>query len=236
MKAYTKLIIGFLVFIFSSLFGLESVKLYSVKGEVKVRSGLEETFHPASTGMVLRPIDTILTLEGEAVIILDDGIRFHLGSNTLLDIGDLREITKREIFLFLMSEKVNQLPHKSGDSKLQIGNVSVVHGASKKTRELSGDSAQVKNWIRVLNGAKTLYRHGFYTNTVMKIHKSFEAYSQLGSNGETYFYLGKSFEKLNEPGHAIDAYQTALGKIDSLEVPYWAAPARDSIQRLKASQ
>ena len=100
-----------------------------------------------SKGLISNPaqhreeIDTILALEGRVELEIHDGLYFELGSNSMLDVGDLRTISKREMFLVLMSEKVNRLQPRSEKTQLKVGNVSVVHGESKD--ELVGDVKKI---------------------------------------------------------------------------------------------
>ena len=76
------------------------VKIVKLGGEVKVRRGLEERWERAQLDMLLDEIDTILTGEnGETVLSFGEGAVFKLGSNSVLDIADLRQITAQELSL-----------------------------------------------------------------------------------------------------------------------------------------
>src|SRR3990172_8290855 len=104
-----------------------ATEIAKVTGEVKVRRGLDEKWQNAFAGMMLKNIDTILSLEGEVVLRMDDGTTFHLGSHSILDIGDLRRITRQEMFLYLMAQKVDKIQPRGEKARLHVGNVSVVH-------------------------------------------------------------------------------------------------------------
>ncbi len=224
---------GILMTSITLLYAEEAV-ITKMSGEVKVRRGLEEEWVSAAPGTSLDVMDTILTLEGKVLLKIQDGTNFELGENSILDISDLRRVTKREMFLYLMSAKVNKIQPRSEKTKLRVGNVSVVHGESKlkdeTVKEINNDS-----WSKEFNGAVALFDQQFYTNTVIKLSKIKNKNSELNDCGQVDLYLAKSFEHLNEPGQALDAYQTAFEEISKSETcqKNSLSDVEAAIQRLK---
>lgn len=213
-----------------------AVKIISLSGEVKVRRGVEETWHHAITGMLLEDVDTILTGEASTVVLeLPDGGSFRLGGFAILDIADLKKITEREMFLFLMAQKVHKIPLRPEKAKLRIGNVSVVHGESKAGSERNQSPKEYsQNWLQETNGAKALYDQHFFTNAIVKLHKVVAKYPDREDCGEIHFYLGKAFEALDKTGQAIEGYQNALARLCENQVSQQrAAESRQAIERLK---
>jgi len=218
------------------IIAVPSAIIVNISGDVKIRRGLDETWQSARPGMLLEEIDTILSLEGMATLEIDEGVIFRLGSNSILDIGDLRRITKREMFLFLMSEKVDRLKPRTEKTQLRVGNVSVVHGESKAELTEMSVSRESQLWIQEFNGAKALYDHGYYTNTIVKLNKILKKHIGINDCGKIHYKLGTTFEKLNEPGQALDAYkmvvtrgQGCVGAEENLRIQN----AREAIERLK---
>jgi tetratricopeptide (TPR) repeat protein len=212
------------------------VKIISLSGEVKIRRGVEESWHHAAAGMLLEDVDTILTGEASAVVLeLPEGGSFRLGGFAILDIADLKKITEREMFLFLMSEKVHQIPVRPEKAKLRIGNVSVVHGESKagaSQNQTEKDDSQ--NWVQETNGAKALYNQHYYPNAIVKLHKVLAKYPHREDCGEIHFYLGKAFEALDKTGQAVDAYQRVLERLCENEASQQRAEeTRRAIERLQ---
>lgn len=216
------------------------VKVRSLRGDVRIRRGLEEAWHPAGVGMLLEDIDTILTGEAsEVLLVLVEGNLFTLGSNSIMDIGDLRKITERELFLYLMSQKLKRIEKRGEKSKLRIENISVVR-AERKGSEIK-DNQEISRsdmWRREINGARALYTQRYYPNTVVKLYKVLEKYSSMDDCGEIHFYIGKSFEALSETGRAIDAYQQVLERTkesscDSLTIKEFIDASAEAIRRLK---
>ncbi len=235
MKARTFLTVFILVNFSHVTWAETKVNIAKASGEVKIRRGVEETWHPASAGTRLDEIDSILTGEGASVVLeTPDGKTFELGSNSILDIADLRRISERELFLFLMSKKINQIVPRQEKTKLRIGNVNVVHGELKSDSQNTSKSGN-ELWVFEKNGAKALFAQDYTTNAVLKLNKILLKYPNLNDCGEIHSYLGKGFEKLNKPGQAIDAYQTVLKRSDercSSNSQLWLKEAESALKRL----
>lgn len=203
-----------IVFCFA-LLGLAAaaeVTVVDVKGDVKVRYGIEEKWQPAKAGMVLRNIDTILSgNNGQVKLELNNGKIFKMSSNIYLDIVDLKTIDEQELFLFLMSKKIKKIEKPDTDNRLKIGNVSVVHGNSKVQSDSGINGSETSNWSeQETNGAVSLYVHKFYPNTVVKLKKMMSKYSVLKNKGKLYYYLAKSFEALDMKGQARENFRTVV--------------------------
>lgn len=184
-----------------------AVRIAQLNGEVKVRRGLAEDWEPAQAGMLLENIDTILTLEqGEVLLQLDENVTFRLGGNAIIDIGDLRKISEKELFLFLMKSKVEKLPVREQKIPLKIANASVVHGESRaaSAEVVTGQS----QWKTELNGVRAMFQQKFYPNSIIKLHKIINKYTILPDCGETRFYLAQSLEQVEKNGQALEVYQS----------------------------
>lgn len=219
---------------------LAGAKVIKISGDVKVRRGVEESWQPATVGMLLEDIDTILTgADGIVVLQTTEGNRFELENNSILDISDLRKISEKELFLYLMSKKVQKIEPRNGKAPLRIGKVSVVHGESKAASENVADNTSKSDFlIQEKNGARALYEQSLYPNSIIKYHKIIEKYDADEECGEIHFYLGKSFEALNQIGQAVDAYEQAIHQLqqpgcDNPNAEKWSAEAQQTIEKLK---
>lgn len=220
-----------------------AVKIVQLNGDVKVRHGLEEIWEKAALGEMLEEIDTILILEGAVVLEIRENVTFTLGSNSMLDIGDLRLIQERELYLFLMEQKVDQIKPRLQRVPLRIGNVSVVHGLNAPEKTDPAPNEAFKAWWRKeTNGAAALLTQKFYPNTIVKAHKILSKYAEIEDCGEVHFYLAQSLEALGKTGQAIEAYQFVIdrcGKSDCAENPAAAEraeAARAALKQLKENQ
>lgn len=215
-----------------------SARIKSTSGDVKIRRGVEETWHPASAGTELEEIDSILTGEaGQVVLELTGGGTFRLNHNAILDIADLRRLTEKELFLVLMSRKIQKMERREQKTKLRIGRVNVVHGELKTASEGDGPEGSNSMWQLEKNGALALYGQNYTTNSILKLNNIISKYPSREDCGEVPYHLGKALEILNKPGQALDAYKAVLWSKGS-EVcqggqgKLWVQNAEDAIQRL----
>ncbi len=208
MKKLCLSIYGLLLCLATSL--PADILVQKMQGDVKVRQGLDETWQKAKNKMLLKNVDTILTGENsEVVLFIAEGMTFTLGSQSILDIGDLREITERELFLFLTSQKIRDIEHQPG-SKVHIQNVSVVRAQDKQQSTNNSMELNSGMWQYEVNGARALHHQMFYPNAVMKMMHILKKYAHFDDRGIVQLYLGQSFEAMNQSGRALEAYQKAV--------------------------
>lgn len=205
--------------------------ILEVEGQVRVRRGLEENWNDAHVGDTLHDLDTILSEEGRVVIKMQDGSTFTMDSYSILDIGDLRSISRQEMFLFIMSQKVQKMPQRK-NSKLHVENVSSVHGEKKSLESAQQTPAETPKWKLEFNAARAMYDQDYFPNTIIKLHKIINRYSTSDDCGLVSLYLGKSFEALDETGQAIDNYQKALELGGQCDEDNTVADAKKAIRRL----
>ncbi len=232
------IILSIFLLLCQSGFASQQAKIETMKGEVKVRRGVEETWQPAELGMLLEEIDTIQTGEkSEVNMKIESGKNFTLNSNAQIDISDLREVSQKEMQLYLMTKKIGKIKPRKQRTPLRVGNVSVVHGLKAEEQKASVSNFEEKLWRKETNGAKALFDFQYYTNTVIKLNKILTKYSPQNDCGEIHFFLGKSFEALNKNGQAIDAYDVVLNNYQKQSCKDEAKSrynyARQAIKRLK---
>lgn len=210
-----------------------AVQIEHLNGDVRIRRGMSETWEPARTGEELDLMDTILTGEGRVVLRRDDGSTFTLSSHCILDISELRRITRREMFLFVMSQKVQNIKASDDSSGIRISNVSAVHGEQQSVRV----KKSTETWQLELNTANAMLNQELYPNSVVKCHKILTRYSEIHDCGTVRYTLARSFDRLGEAGQAIDHYQKAIEKGQQCDKQLdWIKQARSAIDRLSKEQ
>ncbi len=217
------------------------VEIIKISGTVQVRHGLEEKWNLTLTGATLREMDSITTgPESEATLRTSDGLLFTLGANAMIDIADLRRITEQEMFLFIMSQKIEKLAAPGKKTGLEIGSVSVIHGIDKAT-QIPAEMPDAASLVREMNGALALQQQRFYTNAVVKYHKLLRQDRQPLRQSLIRYELGCCFEQLQQPGQALDAFQTARELLlqqdqqsDDVKNQLWRVEA--ALTRLKENQ
>lgn len=241
MKIYLKIIITAIFLLSQTISALAAARIVKVSGDVQVRRGVEETWQPAAADLLLEDIDTIWAGgTGAATLETDAGGNFVMGPNTMLDIVDLKKITKQELFLYLTALKVQKITPPDEKPRLRIGNVSVVHGESKA--ETGADSSQASGyWLQEKNGARALYEQKYYPNAVIKYHKLLDVYQNQSDCGELHFFLARALESLENTGQAVDAYQDVIKRVEAQkcsgpEAQQWYTEAQQALKRLKAQR
>ena len=229
-----------LLILAGSLRAQDSTKIIRIKGDIKVRIGLEEEWQKGQIGMILRDLDTIFSGENSQVILLNhEGQKFSLEANSIIDISDLRKIQERELFLFLMSQKVDNIESPDKDTKIRIGNVSVVHGSSQEQLSASAAQLDAPDWYTLeINGANALYDHAYYPNAIIKLTRVKNRFGEKKDMGMADFYIARSFAAMDNDGQAIDSYRSALhiysqNTKDARTDPDWVLEARKSLARLQ---
>jgi hypothetical protein len=206
-----------------------------MSGEVKVRLGVDEKWQPAQLDLLLEDIDTIWTGEdGSTVLELDNGQKFRLSANSMLDIIDLKELDQQELFLILMKMKLGKVEVKNDKTPLQLGTVSLVHGTSKDSSTLPLQTSAPELQEAMKNGIRDLYKQSFYPNTILKIEKFYAQHPDIRDCGELQYYLGHSFETIGQPGQAKDAYSRVVqGKNEECGQNNWSQMASQGLERIK---
>ncbi len=205
-----KMTLWFVLALVAQLFALApiSVKIVQLSGEVKFRRGVEEKWETAANGMLLEESDTIMTLEaGEVALERAPGLQFRLSGNAILDISDLREITERELFLKLMSEKVGKLAPRSEKIPLRLGEVSAVRGEDKNAKP--GTRAVTQLWQMETNAARALRAQHLLPNAALKLYRVQTNFPQRADCGEVSLELAQVYEALQQKGRARDEYEAA---------------------------
>jgi hypothetical protein len=188
-----------------------SVKIIEVSGQVHFRQGVEETWQTAKPGILLEDVDSIISgKNGKAILETTEGRRFELGSNSQIDIADLRRLSNEELFLHLMKEKLKKIGSRQERTPLRVGTVSAVHGSSQDSSKNIPVTEKGIDPEPVINGIRALFTQDYYPNTILKIHRFLNLYEVPSDCGELYYYLGYSFEELQQPGQAIEAYRTSI--------------------------
>jgi hypothetical protein len=205
--------VGVLMLAGLPLLAQPAARILSMRGTVQLRHGMDENWQLAAAGMPLEALDTILTGENSDVVIQStDDTRLRLGANIILDISEIKRLSEREMFLWLMSQKIDQLPQRQEKTPLRFGQITSVHGEDKGA-PAAVSAGRPQRWRAEVNGAMALLENEYVTNAVVKCHKILRRYPELADCGEVHFYLGHALESLGQTGQAIEAYRGAQERL-----------------------
>lgn len=201
-------IIGLLFFFFVHGTLANVITVFSIKGHVEVRRGVSEEWKTLIVGDVLRPEDTIRTGEDAQVKIqISEKDFFLLNSFSMIDISDIRQITKSDLLLKLSMEYIRNLPNSKPNSVTP--STTIMHGDDKslgkskeasKQKEIAGEVGTMR-----FEGAKTLFQHRYYSSAILAIKSTIRKFG-MRDQFNAHQLIAQSFERLGLIQHAIDEY------------------------------
>jgi hypothetical protein len=209
--------------------------VYSIRGTAEVRRGVSDVWKPLLVGDLLRPEDTIRTGESAEVRLqFGPNELFVLNQFSMIDIGDIREITKKDLLLKLSMEQIRSLPNSRHNGASPM--VTIMHGRDRSMnetgtnawqKELSGEIGAMR-----LEGARALVQQQYYSSAVLTIKSTLRTFG-LRDKFSAYLLLASAFEKLGLNQHAIEAY-AQCGDCNPTDAQRYEIGQH--IKRLKASQ
>lgn len=194
----------------------DEIIVQKVQGDVQVRQGVSEVWHQVAAGDILKPYDTMKTgIKGTAVILVPVASpqkspkRVSLPPDVMVDMSDIRDLSREELMLKLAMEKVRSSSYEPGSDGLNIPNASVVHGTDRAAGSgLAENEAAVG--ILQLNGTRVLFENGFYSTCALKAMEVFRLFPSLGQRFGDRLLVGEALERAYLRGEALSEYGTML--------------------------
>ena len=204
MKLYFALIILFI----SQTAYSSVVTVYSTKGRVEVRRGVSDIWKTLLVGDLLKPEDTIRTGEkAEVKLQISQNESFTLSEFSMIDIADIRQVTKNDLLLKLAMEYIRLIPN----SKPSNSNPSMttMHGENKSLTDKTPSQAQkeIAGEISIMRfeGAKALYRQKYFSSAILAVKSTARKFG-LRDAFDAHKLVAQAFERLGLIQQAIDEY------------------------------
>ena len=187
------------------------IKVTAVKGSVYVRHNVQEQWVSVSPGDVLKPDDSMKSgRKSSATVVIDDKTTLTMPEQAIIDMSDLRTLTKEELLLKLAMERIRSVPDKSGDDELSIPRTTTMHGANMDRRPAAGVADPEAGTMR-MKGTEVLFGNGFYETGILKAKELFRLYPDLSGRIDDRLMVAKALEALKLKGEAMEEY-IQLGK------------------------
>ena len=189
-----------------------------IQGEVLVRAGMQETWQSVKKGDKLKPHDSMKTGVNSTAVLLvsaNEGApaKITLPPNVILDLSDVRTLTRDELILQLTMERVRSSEYDWKNSELEIPNATVVHGERKD--EAGGDGTDEGTARLRMNGTKVLFQNGFFSTCALKGLSLMGRFPSLGETFENRYMVAESLERSDLRGEALHEY-LALSSLPNL--------------------
>jgi hypothetical protein len=196
------------------------ITVRTLQGDVRVRHGVTEHWSVVAVGDVLRPNDSVKTGEnGSAVLELPrEGAApartIALPAEVIVDVSDVRTLTKEELMLKLTMEKVRSSSYQWKTDELQMPTAAVVHGQESGTEEELKENDQATGRLQ-LNGARVLYENGFYPTCILRAMEVFRHYPSMAESVLNRLMVAEALVESDLRGEALAEYG-AIARMEGL--------------------
>lgn len=212
------LILGLAINIFAD------IKLLSVKGDVKVRRGVSEHWQQIKAGEILKLEDALfIGSKSSAAVSVDGQKKIALPEKTIVEISDLRYLTKEELLLKLAMERIIAVPQQDRRDELMPAQTTVIHG-EKKSETSAVAKPTFENALKMLNGAKLLFENNFYGTCALRVREVLRIHPTIETSIEYKLLTANSFEK-------AELYDEALSEYVSIQSENLSAKQKQTINQ-----
>ncbi len=187
-----------MMILFLWLFGATAVradiKVVSVKGAVYVRHNVQEEWIPVSRGDLLKPDDSMKSGgKSSASLLVDGKTTVVLPEMAIIDLSDLRSLSKDDLLLKLAMERIRRIPARDRDQEISIPQATTMHGPDLTVRPAVPASDPQIAFMQ-MKGAEVLFGNGFYETP------------ELSRRIDDRMMVAKALETLKLKGEALEEY------------------------------
>jgi hypothetical protein len=175
-------------------------KVKKLNGTAQVRHGAREVWEKLSVGDTLRPTDTIFLDKNSYIEIEGAKTFFKSNGSLIINISDLRRLSKEELLLQLAFEEMKAIPEMKKDKP--NARSTGIYGADieKEKTTLKAGWNSAKFWA---SGVKALFENGFYETASIRAKDLMSRFDELKDDIELKMIIATSLEKLELYGEAI---------------------------------
>jgi len=190
------------------------IRIVSLRGDVTVRHGAAEEWTAVAVGDALRPEDSIRMGDSSlATITIDVGAGggergiIRLPPNVVVDIADLRKMTRSDLLMKLAMEDVRSAPKRQPGGGGEMQKTTTTRAGDRDTGPAKQASAESLNELR-LNGARVLYDNGFYGPCVLRSREILRIEPGLNGRVDSRLLMADALEKMDLGNEAYIVYRS----------------------------
>ncbi len=182
-------------------------RVKKLKGEAQVRHGAKENWQKLATGDTLHADDTIILWKDGYIEIETENSTFKSSGGIILNISDLKRLTKEEFLLQLAFEEMKNIPEVKREK--QNARSTGIYGSEINIKEPKPKEAQnlTHFWT---GGVKSLFENGFYETASIRAKNLMSKFNELKDDIDLKIIVAKSLEKLGLYGEAIAEYRKII--------------------------
>lgn len=187
-------------------------RVVSARGAVAVRHGAAEEWVTVAAGDALKPEDSIRLEEGASATIGAGGKNIVLPAMVIVDVADLRDMTRGDLLLKLAMEDVRSAPRPDpGPGNPDAARTTTTRASNRDGGVMRPSGAGDAN-LRRLGGTKVLHDYGYYGTCVLRSKEIFRIEPALASRIDARLRVADALEKMNLRDEAYDAYAALAGE------------------------
>ena len=210
--------------------GWAHIKVVGVKGEISVRRGVEDIWRGVAPSDILKPEDSIRSgRRSGATLILEDGRTLAVPELAVIDLSDLRMMTRQELMLKLAMEGIRSVPATRRSDDFIFPMTTTMHGARREERRNTPPPADELRLLQ-LKGVEVLHENGFYATCILRAKQVLRLDPELAKRVDVRLLIADSFEKIGLRSDALSEYNSLAG--DSLD-PATRAFVGQKVEQLK---
>lgn len=182
------------------------IRVVALKGRVYVRHNVQEEWTAVARGDVLKPDDSMKSGEKSSASLLVDGkTTVVLPEQAIIDLSDLRTLTKEDLLLKLAMERIRRIPAKGSDEEISIPRTTTIHGRDEDEHKSVPETDPAVGSMQ-MRGAEILFGNGFYETGVLKAKGLFRIHPELSKRIDDRMMVAKALETLKLKGEAMEEY------------------------------
>jgi hypothetical protein len=203
----------------------------ALKGDVQVRHGVQENWTKLKVGNILKPDDTIKTGKNSSVTLTVDGKTvFVVQALAMLDVKDIRDVSKEDLLLSITSENVRNIPAQRKSDKITIASATAPHGTDASQSDTKIAAQSLNLLAMKLQGAKALFDNFYFASYILTAKHTLRNYTNHIDTVPYRLLIAKSFEKLGLLSRSLEEYDDlAKEKLN----PKQKAEVEQNLKRLK---
>ena len=187
---------------------LAQIKAVDVKGDVRVRHGVDREWRTAQRGLELKPDDSMMAGKRSRALILVNGKkRVVIPENAVVDLVDFRVLSRQDLLLQLAMERIRSVPAEERNDP-GVPQTTISHGSEQVQPHETVRSLEFGRLQ--LNGTRVLFDNGYYATCALRTKEVLRLYPELSHDSRSRLMVAAALEKENLHGEALTEYSALM--------------------------
>lgn len=200
-----KVILTFILIITSIISTNSQVNIIAFKGDVKIRKGVSEEWQTVNLNTKLSLEDAIsISTKSSVTLLINNQKKITLPEQTIVEIADLRELSKEELLLKLAMDRILAVPPQERKNDLMPAQSTIIHGEKKADMNTIKSINNKETAIKTLNGARFLFNNKYYGTCALRIKEVLRIIPNIPEATEYKIMAGIALGKIGLYAEALN--------------------------------